>query len=392
MFIREAAPSDGLQSMKLLLRAGFVDQPSDGHGLYTYLPFGLRVLQKLCKLIRKELNDAGYTEFLAPTMQPMELWVKSGRGDAYGDERLTVKDRAGKTLVYGPTAEEIVTDLYARTARAKAASSLPLVLWNIQTKFRDEIRPKNGIMRAREFVMLDAYSFHTSAEEGLEVYKHVGQTYLQILKKLGFDPILVRADSGEIGGSLSHEIVVKSEQGESVVGVKSNGEHIFLEGDHKPGDLVETFRCIEVGHNFHLGDVYSKPMNAKFDTGSEQKFVDMGCYGIGVSRLLGAMASGDVLDWPKGFAPYEISIITEKYEEAEQLKQEINAYFGFEDVVVDCRSCSVKKKIDDSVLVGIPIQIVIKNEIVVLRKGEEVAKTTKSGAEILSILKDVMVR
>lgn len=357
-FKQQSPPKGGLQSTKLLIQMGFIQM--QGAGLYTYLPLGLRVLQKISDMIRKELEAADFQELLVPTMQPGELWNESGRlTGAYGEEKLTVQDRGNRTLVYGPTAEESVTDIFRR--KVQSHKQLPLVLYNIQTKFRDEIRPRYGVLRAREFIMLDAYSFQVDTNK--EVYDHITKAYLRILCNLGFNPITAEADTGEMGGSWSHELLVENTNGESVIGVRSDGSAIVLENGAKTTEeFTRITRGTEVGHNFFLGDTYSKKMNATVDTDQGNITVQMGCYGIGVSRLLGVLAEfalNDHLIWPKSFAPYDISLIL--LQRHPRLLQIIDQIKDTKlNVLVDDRpTTDLSQKLSDAEKTGIPLRIVL---------------------------------
>jgi len=348
----------GIESHQLLVQAGFIDQV--GSGLYTWLPLGFKVLNKIVNIIRVSLDRAGCQELLFPTIQPGELWEKSGRlASAYGDEKLVITDRGKKKLVYGPTAEEISVDLF--TKHFQSYKQLPLVLHNIQWKFRDEIRPRFGIKRAREFLMLDAYSFDESIESAHQTYQYINKVFQDILSQFGFNVISARADSGEIGGDLSHELIVEGENGEVKVHQLADGpSSIEIENDEN------VIYGNEVGHTFYLGDTYSSKFNAKIATANGDSIVYMGCYGIGVSRVLGVIAEKysqeGKLNWPvvngRSIAPYDITIIP-LHEESQLTQQLALALKGY-DVLIDARQdTSLGEKLGDAELTGIPLRIVI---------------------------------
>jgi prolyl-tRNA synthetase len=318
------------------------------------------VLNKISHIIRGSLDRAGCQELLFPTIQPGELWEKSGRlASAYGDEKLVITDRGKKKLVYGPTAEEISVDLF--TKHFQSYKQLPLVLHNIQWKFRDEIRPRFGIKRAREFLMLDAYSFDESIESAHQTYKYINKVFQDILSQFGFNVISARADSGEIGGDLSHELIVEGENGEVKVHQLADGpSSIEIENDEN------VIYGNEVGHTFYLGDTYSSKFNAKIATANGDSIVYMGCYGIGVSRVLGVIAEKysqeGKLNWPvvngRSIAPYDITIIP--LHEESQLTQQLSLALKGYDVLIDARQdTSLGEKLGDAELTGIPLRIVI---------------------------------
>ena len=308
-----------IPSHQLMIRSGMIKQESAG--IYSWLPIGLKVLKKIEKIVREEQVKAGAIEILMPTLQSSELWSESGRYDSYGDEMLRITDRHSRTLVYGPTNEEQVTEIFRKYI--KSYKSLPLNLFHIQWKFRDEVRPRFGVMRGREFLMKDAYSFDLNQEEAKLSYYKMFIAYLKTFKRLGLNAIPVAADSGPIGGNLSHEFSIVAETGESEIFCDRNlleidiDENIYNSND-KIISVVENYlnfysatddkhdekefnnlvsknnqvngRGIEVGHIFSFGDKYSNPMKASI-SGSDGKISDvfMGYYGIGVSRLVAAI-------------------------------------------------------------------------------------------------------
>ncbi len=338
--LKETPADAEIASHRLMLRAGMVRQSASG--IYTWLPMGLKVLKNIEAIVREEQNRAGANEVLMPTLQPADLWRESGRYDDYGEEMLRIKDRKGADLLYGPTNEEMITDIFRR--EVKSYKNLPLNLYHIQWKFRDELRPRFGIMRGREFLMKDAYSFDISEEEGVHSYNAMFVAYLRTYARLGLKAMPMRADTGPIGGELSHEFLVIAETGESEVYFHKDYEKLdpMVEAstdeerqaivdqwtakyaatdeihdaetcDVNADDLI-TGRGIEVGHIFFFGDKYSKPMGASVQ-GPDGKLVDvqMGSYGVGVSRLVGAIieASHDEkgIIWPDSVAPYQVGLM-----------------------------------------------------------------------------------
>ncbi len=371
-------------SHKLMLRAGLIRQLASG--IYNWLPLGWRVLQKVESIVREEMDKAGALEILMPTMQPAELWAESGRGD-YGKETLIAIDRHERKLIYGPTNEEVVTDLFRNNVRSY--KNLPVNLYHIQWKFRDEIRPRFGVMRGREFLMKDAYSFDINEKDALDSYNNMFRSYLRIFKRLGLKAIPFKADTGAIGGDLSHEFQVIADTGESQIYYDSGFEELF-EGDVETLDIdkakslyarademhveaeapagFKTARGIEVGHVFYLGDKYSKALGATVqDNEGKPVTVKMGCYGIGVSRLVGAIieASHDAkgIIWPKEVAPFNACIMNLKQGDAESDKVCEDIYnqltkMGVE-VLYDDRNEGAGSKFSNFELIGIPLGIAV---------------------------------
>ncbi len=337
------APSDAqIVSHQLMLRAGMIRQ--EAAGIYAWLPLGLRVLKKVEQIVREEMDRAGAVELLMPTIQLADLWRESGRYDAYGDEMLRITDRHKRDLLYGPTAEEVVTDIFR--AYVKSYKDLPLNLYNIQWKFRDERRPRFGVMRGREFLMKDAYSFDLNEADARAAYNRMFVAYLNLFARMGLKAVPMKADTGPIGGDLSHEFIVLADTGESqvfchkdLVEMGAPGPDLDWHGDLQPlvdqrtalyaateemhdeaafaavpADKQLSARGIEVGHIFYFGQKYSLPMKASV-TGpdSQEHTVHMGSYGVGVSRLLGAIieASHDEggIIWPDSVAPFDVALI-----------------------------------------------------------------------------------
>lgn len=335
--ILKETPSEAqIASHRLMLRAGMIDQLTSG--IYSWLPLGLRVLKKIENIIRDEMNKAGCVELLMPLVQPAEIWQESGRYDAYGKEMLRFQDRHERDMLFGPTHEEVVTTIFKR--HVKSYRDLPKSLYQINWKFRDEIRPRFGVMRAREFLMKDAYSFDLNYESARKTYDAMYKAYLETFARLGVHAIPVRAETGAIGGNLSHEFHIIAETGESAIyydeafdDVRSGKRDVSLEemqnfyaaADdlHKPDDCpvpqgsLKEARGIEVGHVFYLGNKYSNALGAKItNKAGELQDVEMGCYGIGVSRLVGAIIEAchddNGIIWPEAVAPFRVALINLK--------------------------------------------------------------------------------
>src|SRR5688572_21108627 len=331
--LREAPGDAQIVSHQLMLRAGLIRQ--EAAGIYAWLPLGLKVLKKIEQVVREEMNRAGAVEILMPTIQLADLWKESGRFDDYGDEMLRIFDRSQRELLFGPTAEEVVTDIFR--SYVKSYKDLPKNLYNIQWKFRDERRPRFGVMRGREFLMKDAYSFDMDEAGARRSYNRMFLAYLNIYARLGLKAIPVKADPGPIGGDLSHEFIILADTGESevfahrdLVEMGAPGPDIDWDGDlqamvdqrtrlyaasdemhdqarfeaEAPAEKRMTARGIEVGHIFYFGEKYSKPMKAVVagPDGTERP-AQMGSYGVGVSRLTAAIieASHDEggIIWPE---------------------------------------------------------------------------------------------
>lgn len=342
--LKEDPKEAQIVSHRLMLRAGMIQQSSAG--IYSWLPMGFRVLKNIERIVREEQDRAGALEILMPTLQPADLWRESGRYDDYGKEMLRITDRHERDMLYGPTNEEQVTDIFR--SHVKSYKNLPLNLYHIQWKFRDEVRPRFGIMRGREFLMKDAYSFDLDYEGAKTAYNNMFVAYLKTFARLGLKAIPLRAETGPIGGDLSHEFIVLADTGESEVfyhkdlltletpekdnysatelqEIVDQWTSYYAAADdmHDPdncdvsaGDLVSR-RGIEVGHIFHFGDKYSKAMGAAV-TGPDGKdvTVSMGSYGIGVSRLVGGIIEAshddDGIIWPESVAPFKVGLINLK--------------------------------------------------------------------------------
>ena len=424
-------PSEAkIKSHQLMLRVGMIKQSSAG--IYSWLPLGLKVMKKIEQIVREEQNKIGAQEILMPTIQSSEIWKESGRYDDYGEEMLRIKDRQNREMLYGPTNEELVTDIFRSSV--KSYKSLPQLLYHIQWKFRDEIRPRFGVMRCREFFMKDAYSFDVNDEEALFSYNKFFLSYLKTFKRLDLTAIPMAADTGPIGGNLSHEFIILAETGESkiytdkrIFEVDSKGtklekkaledlrnkyEKFYSVTDEKfnkeefESKVIEENRLItkgiEVGHIFYFGDKYSKPMNGSVDLPEGKKdFVKMGSYGIGVSRLVGAIIEAkynekeEIMKWPISVAPYDISIIPmiikndkSTLEKANKINLELKKYNI--EALIDDTDENFSSKIKKMNLIGVPYQIIIgkqsENDLVEFRKVGENSQKIKL-SEIINIIK-----
>ncbi len=387
--LRETPAEAEVASHRLMLRAGLIRKLSAG--TYSYLPLGMRVLQKVIRIIREEMTRTGALEVLLPALQPAELWRRSGRYDKMGPEMIRLKDRHGKEMVLGPTHEEVITDLVAGELRSYR--DLPKTLFQVQTKFRDEARPRGGVIRSSEFLMKDAYSFDRG-EQGLEVnYQRMYVAYTRIFERCGLQAIPVEAETGVMGGDDSHEFMVLAPSGEDTV-VRCGGCPYAVSLDRAARDLkpagaadaappkegdpcpkcrkpLRLLPAIEVGHIFKLGTKYSSAMGAAFlDEDGKQKPFIMGCYGIGVSRILPAVIEAHHDDagirWPAGIAPYQAVIIPLNAEQAAQREQAEALYrdaiaAGFE-VLLDDREVSGGVKMKDADLIGFPVRILLSEK------------------------------
>ena len=368
------APSDAvIVSHQLLLRAGFIKQVAAG--VYTYLPLGKKVLTKIEDIVRDEHAAIDCSELLMPALQPKELWDQSGRWDVYGAELMRLKDRHERDFALGPTHEEVITTVVKDYLNSY--KKLPLSVYQIQTKFRDEARPRFGLMRGREFIMKDAYSFHADEESLGAEYERFVTAYHNIFSRCGLDFRMVEADNGQMGGSGSAEFMALADVGEDTIVYSTDGDFASnievydLEvGAPAPvgsGTILHA-KGIELGHVFKLGAKYSQAMGASFlDDHQKQQHMQMGCYGIGISRIMMAIVeqqndeSGIV--WPKNLAPFDVHIVTvdtkksEQIDAANEIYQELKTQ-GF-DVLIDDRPERAGVKFKDADLIGIPVRIVV---------------------------------
>ncbi|AHB49556.1 prolyl-tRNA synthetase [Hyphomicrobium nitrativorans NL23] len=413
--LRETPSDAEIVSHKLMLRAGMVRQSAAG--IYSWLPLGLKVLRKIEAIVREEQNRAGAVEVLMPTIQSADLWRESGRYDAYGKEMLRIKDRHNRDVLYGPTAEEVITTIFRDSVRSY--KDLPKNLYNIQWKFRDEVRPRFGVMRGREFLMKDAYSFDLTKDAAREAYRRMFVSYLRTFARMGLRAVPMRADTGPIGGDLSHEFIILAETGESQVFCHKDlieGEIPASDTDFR-GDLTPIFdrwtslyaatseehdaerfarevpadkqvsaRGIEVGHIFYFGTKYSEPMGARVQgPDGQQVTLEMGSYGIGVSRLVGAIieASHDEagIVWPVPVAPFEVAVVNLKAGDADTDKAALDVKARLEaagiDVLLDDTDERAGAKFATMDLIGIPYQVIVGPKGV--KAGEIEVKERKTG-------------
>ena len=395
--VLKEAPSDAqIVSHQLMLRAGMIRQ--EAAGIYAWLPLGLKVLNKVEQIVREEMDRAGAIELLMPTLQLADLWRESGRYDAYGPEMLRIVDRHERELLYGPTNEEMITEIFRGSV--KSYKDLPKNLYHVQWKFRDERRPRFGVMRGREFLMKDAYSFDLDAEGARKAYNRMFVAYLNLFSRMGLKAVPMRADTGPIGGDLSHEFIVLADTGESavfchkdLVEMAAPGPDVDWYGDLQPlvnqrtalyaateemhdaaafdaipeGDRISA-RGIEVGHIFSFGTKYSEPMKALV-TGPDGKDVpvQMGSYGVGVSRLLGAIIEASHDDggiiWPESVAPFDVGIINMRQGDAACDEACETAYKALQaagrDVLYDDNDTRGGAKFATMDLIGVPWQLIV---------------------------------
>jgi len=420
--LRETPKEAEIISHQMMLRAGMIKQASAG--IYSWLPTGLRVLNKISDIVREEQNRAGAIEVLMPTIQSADLWRESGRYDDYGKEMLRIVDRHDRDMLFGPTNEELITQIFRDSV--KSYRDLPRNLYHIQWKFRDEIRPRFGVMRGREFLMKDAYSFDLTPEDGRKSYNRMFAAYLRTFARMGLKSIPMKADTGPIGGDHSHEFIVLAETGESQV----FGHKDLLDFDIPPADLdfdgdlspifeqwtslyaateemhnAERFdkdvpadkqvsaRGIEVGHIFFFGTKYSEPMGCRVQTpDGEMANIQMGSYGVGISRLAAAIIEACHDDrgivWPVPVAPFEVGLINLKSGNAEtdaacgSLYQQL-ANAGIE-ILYDDTNERAGAKFASMDLIGLPYQIVIGPK--GIKNGQaEVTERAGGGKEQLPI-------
>jgi len=412
-------PSEAvIKSHQLMLRVGMIKQSSAG--IYSWLPLGFKVMKKIEQIVREEQDRIGAQEILMPTIQSSEIWKESGRYEDYGEEMLRIKDRQNREMLYGPTNEELITDIFRNSI--KSYKSLPQLLYHIQWKFRDELRPRFGIMRCREFFMKDAYSFDLNDDDAKFSYNKFFLSYLRTFQRLELSAIPMSADTGPIGGNLSHEFIILAETGESKIytdkrifdvssdktelekksltDLRKKYETYYAVTDEKfnksefETNVPEEFRLstkgIEVGHIFYFGDKYSKPMNASVDYQGKKEFVKMGSYGVGVSRLVGAIIEAkyddknEIMNWPISVSPYECAVIPLINKNDNSNLEKANNIFKYLskkniDTIVDDADENFSSKIKKFNLIGIPFQIMIgKKSEGDLFEFKEIGKETKN--------------
>ena len=395
--IKEDPAEAQIVSHRLMLRAGMVRQASAG--IYSWLPLGLRVLKKIERIVREEQDAAGAQELLMPTIQPAELWRQSGRYDDYGKELLRITDRHQREMLYGPTNEELITEIFRHSL--KSYRDLPKLLYHIQWKFRDEVRPRFGVMRGREFLMKDTYSFDLDFAGAKRSYNKMFVSYLRTFARMGLKPIPMEADAGPIGGDMSHEFIILADTGESEVychkdlteidaltadldyesdlaPVIERWTSLYAASDDKhdperfaaevPADKQVSARGIEVGHIFYFGTKYSEPMAARVQGPDDSPMtVEMGSYGIGVSRLVGAIIEASHDDngivWPESVAPFQVGLINLKPDDAKTTHTSEDCYAKLRragvEVLYDDRSERAGAKFATMDLIGLPWQLVV---------------------------------
>ncbi|WP_425087329.1 proline--tRNA ligase [Stappia sp.] len=425
--LKETPKEAEIVSHRLMLRAGLIRQ--EAAGIYAWLPMGLRVLRKIEQIVREEQNRAGANELLMPTIQPADLWMESGRYNAYGKEMLRIQDRQDRAMLYGPTNEEMITEIFRGSVRSY--KDLPLNLYHIQWKFRDELRPRFGIMRGREFLMKDAYSFDLDKEGARHAYNRMFVAYLRTFDRMGLKAIPMRADTGPIGGDMSHEFIILASTGESevfcdkaILDLPIPGENTDFESDLTPvidawtapyaatdemhdaaayeaiaEDARMSARGIEVGHIFYFGTKYSEPMNAKVagPDGVEVP-VHMGSYGVGVSRLLGAIIEAHHDDngivWPASVAPFDVGLINLKPGDAatdaacDDIEAQLSAA-GL-DVLLDDVDTRAGAKFATMDLIGLPWQLVVGPR--GLKDGTVELKNRASGERVAMSVQEAVNR
>ena len=428
--ILKESPSEAkIKSHQLMLRSGMIRQSASG--IYSWLPLGLRVLKNIENVVRDEQNNAGANELLMPTIQSADIWKESGRYDDYGKEMLRITDRHDRDLLYGPTNEELITQIFRDNV--KSYKSLPLLLYHIQWKFRDEIRPRFGVMRCREFLMKDTYSFDLDKSSAENSYKKMFLSYLKTFEKFDLKAIPMKAETGPIGGDLSHEFIILAETGESEVFLDKNLLEIetknidytkekidkivnkyssFYAATDEKHDVIEfekkvekknrlNTRGIEIGHIFYFGDKYSKSMKAFVNSKDGSNInPQMGSYGIGVSRLPAAIIeakyNGEYMKWPNSVTPFKVAILNlgKNGDEADQKSEDIYQILKNNnlDPLLDDTSENPSSKFKNFDLIGIPYQIIIgsklkKDEYEFKELGED--KKIMSKEEIINKLKKI---
>ena len=400
-------PADAeIISHQLMIRAGLVRQVSSG--IYNWLPLGKKILQKVENIIRKEMDDAGGQEILMPMVQPASLWEDSGRIDQYGQELLVFLDRHENKFCLGPTHEEIITDLCKNLLTSY--KQLPVTLYQIQTKFRDEIRPRFGVMRSREFLMKDAYSFDLD-KDGLDrSYAIMKETYIKIFNNLGLDYRVVKADSGAIGGSDSEEFHVLADSGEDLLAFSDKSEYAInaelltelqegqdpysLDGKPSPDGkgLLRLKKGIEVGHIFKLGKKYSQTLNLRIQGENSDIHPEMGCYGIGASRIVAAAIEQNHdekgIIWPKALAPFEVAVVEVNPKKKEEISNQCSDIYNLLkendiEVLWDDREKRPGVKFHDMEVIGTPITVIIGER--TLETGEiEIKKRLDEKPQLVS--------
>jgi prolyl-tRNA synthetase len=406
--LKDAPQEAEVISHKLMLRAGMIRKVASG--IYTWLPLGLKVLRKIENIVREEMDASGAQEVFMPMVQPRELWEETKRWDKMGPELLRIKDRHDRDFCLGPTHEEVITDVIRSTV--KSYKELPLNIYQIQTKFRDEVRPRYGIMRGREFLMKDSYSFNMDEESLQETYLTMRDTYKKVLERMDLEYKISAADSGAIGGDSSEEFHILADNGEDTIAVSDTSEFAIntelllkdgediksLEGKPSPDGkgTIQIKKGIEVGHIFKLGEIYADAMKANvLNNEGKASTLFMGCYGIGVSRLVAAAIEQNNdekgIIWPHSIAPYDINIIAIGYDKNKEIASASNQLYlqlkemGYE-VLLDDRKDGYGTKIKDSELIGIPLNIIIGKQFI---ENKEVELKSRSGESSINPIADI---
>ena len=395
-------------SHQLMLRAGMIRKVTSG--IYNWLPLGFRVLKKIENIVREEMDASGAQEVLMPMVQPRELWEETQRWKKMGPELLRIQDRHHRDFCLGPTHEEVITDLIRNNV--KSYKELPLNLYQIQTKFRDEVRPRYGVMRGREFLMKDSYSFNINEDSLNQSYLVMKETYKKIIERLGLEYKIVKADSGSIGGDTSEEFHVIAENGEDTIAISDssefaiNSELLLNEGEDinslqgKPSPdgngTIEIKKGIEIGHIFQLGKIYADAMKADvLDKEGKSQTLYMGCYGIGISRLVAAAIEQNHdekgIIWPEAIAPYGVNIIAIGFDKDQKIAKAATDLYnelssmGYE-VMLDDRKDGYGIKMKDAELIGIPINVIIGKQYL---QNNEIELKHRDGQSSIGTVEDI---
>ena len=410
--LKDAPQEAEVISHKLMLRSGMIRKVASG--IYTWLPLGLKVLKKVENIVREEMNASGAQEVFMPMVQPKELWEETSRWEKMGPELLRIKDRHERDFCLGPTHEEVITDIIRNNV--KSYKELPLNIYQIQTKFRDEVRPRYGIMRGREFLMKDSYSFNIDEDSLQETYLNMRDTYKRVLERIGLEYKISAADSGAIGGDSSEEFHVLAENGEDTIAVSNSSEFAIntelllkegedinsLEGKPSPdgNGIIQIKKGIEVGHIFKLGKLYAESMKANvLNAEGKASTLYMGCYGIGVSRLVAAAIEQNFdesgITWPHSIAPFDINIISIGFEKDQEISAaSVKLYdeltnMGY-DVLLDDRKGGYGTKMKDSELIGIPLNIVIGKKFLENKEIELKSRNGQSSSNPITDIKTIL--
>ena len=410
--LKDAPQEAEVISHKLMLRAGMIRRVASG--IYTWLPLGLKVLRKIETIVREEMDSSGAQEVLMPMVQPKELWEETNRWEKMGPELLRIQDRHNRDFCLGPTHEEVITDLIRNNV--KSYKELPLNIYQIQTKFRDEVRPRYGVMRGREFLMKDSYSFNEDEACLQDTYLTMRDTYKKIIERIGLDYKIVAADSGAIGGDASEDFHVLAETGEDTIAISDASEYAIntelllkegediasLEGKPSPDGkgVIQIKKGIEVGHIFQLGKVYAEDMKANvLNKEGKASTLFMGCYGIGVSRLVAAAIEQNNDDkgivWPHSIAPFDINIIAIGYSKDQKIADaSIKLYSELKDmgyeVLLDDRKDGYGTKMKDSELIGVPLNIIIGKKFIETNEIELKSRNGDSSTNDISNIKTIL--